>query len=78
MKKNCTKTKFVQSYRRPKSFWNLLNKLDRKSNSENINLPCESFVNFYKKLNKKDDNNNQFHTNIINNLKKKTTRKLEF
>lgn len=67
-KKICTELSSA-SEKDPKLFWNLLNKLENKQKSDHTKLPCKSFIEFYKNLNKSDDDNSIFHTNISNKFK---------
>ena len=54
----------------PKTFWNLVNKLDRMNNksSQDDDIPHQDFLHFFQKLNKADKSNNELQKNIIHNF----------
>ena len=55
----------------PKSFWQLMNKLDKSNSSDNTEeLNITEFTNFYKKLGSitSKSNNNSHHENVLKNL----------
>ena len=55
----------------PKSFWGLINKLNKLRNDINIEeFNTQEFIQFYKNLNMASSSkNNEFHGNILKNLK---------
>ena len=51
----------------PKTFWNMLNKLEKiHTHHDSVHdIPQDNFFQFFKKLNKADDKNSKFHVFII-------------
>ena len=62
----------------PKTFWNLINKLDNKTNNNNDIYTCnDEFTQFYKNLNKNDQCTNKIQDKIIKEFEE-LRKKLSF
>ena len=54
----------------PKSFWGLINKLNKSRNDNSEEFDTQEFIQFYKNLNLAlSSKNNEFQCNILKNLK---------
>ena len=57
-------------YKNPKTFWNMLNKLEKlHTNHDSVHdIPYDNFFQFFKKLNKGDDKTVNFMNSLLNSF----------